>query len=220
MIISFDDSDTKTSSMHLVRVYRHLRWLSDNRNQGVDLGKLEEVHILYKEDSISTQLTTGRHSWCDKSRRCSQRSWRDSQEAASLSAVGSRDHVRICLRLRRTSFLCLFNLMVAFAFGARWIDTPIAFILGIILGLLQLVVAKHSSLYSNVFEISASIILAFLARAFGSIPPRGLFCFSSLTASSIALILPGYIVCMSLFWRGSWCSDGISWIAVEEYCFW
>jgi len=92
--------------------------------------------------------------------------------------------------------------MVAFAFGARWIDTPIAFILGIILGLLQLVVAKHSSLYSNVFEISASIILAFLARAFGSIPPRGLFCFSSLTASSIALILPGYIVCMSLFWRG------------------
>ena len=37
MIISFDDSDTKTSSMHLVRV-----------NQGVDLGKLEEVHTLYK----------------------------------------------------------------------------------------------------------------------------------------------------------------------------
>jgi uncharacterized membrane protein YjjP (DUF1212 family) len=86
----------------------------------------------------------------------------------------------------------------AFAFGARWIDTPIAFLLGVILGLLQLIIAKHSSIYNNVFEISASIILAFLARAFGSIPPRGLFCFSSLTASSIALILPGYIVCMSI----------------------
>ena len=90
-------------------------------------------------------------------------------------------------------------LILAFAFGARWIDTPIAFILGVILALLQLVVAKHSSLYSNVFEISASIVLAFLARAFGSIPPRGLFCFSSLTASSIALILPGYIVCISFY---------------------
>ena len=89
--------------------------------------------------------------------------------------------------------------MVAFAFGARWIDIPIAFILGIILALLQLVVAKHSMLYSNVFEISASIITSFLARAFGSIPPRGLFCFSSLTASSIALILPGYIVCKQPF---------------------
>ena len=96
----------------------------------------------------------------------------------------------------RTSLLLYLWLnFEAFAFGARWIDTPIAFLLGIILALLQLVVAKHSMLYSNVFEISASIILAFLARAFGSIPPRGLFCFSSLTASSIALILPGYIVC-------------------------
>jgi len=73
---------------------------------------------------------------------------------------------------------------------------PFAFLLGIILGLLQLVVAKHSMLYTNVFEISAAIIIAFLARAFGSIPPQGSFCFSALTASAIALILPGYIVCM------------------------
>lgn len=83
-----------------------------------------------------------------------------------------------------------------FAFGARWIDMPFAFLLGIILALLQLVLARQSSLYSNVFEISASIVTSFLARAFGSIPPRGLFCFSSLSASSIALILPGYIVLM------------------------
>ena len=85
-------------------------------------------------------------------------------------------------------------LIIAFAFGARWIDIPIAFLLGIILALLQLVVAQRSMIYSNVFEISASIVTSFLARAFGSIPPRGMFCFSSLTASSIALILPGYIV--------------------------
>jgi uncharacterized membrane protein YjjP (DUF1212 family) len=91
------------------------------------------------------------------------------------------------------------SLIIAFAFGARWIDTPIAFLLGIVLALLQLVVAQRSMLYSNVFEISASIVTAFLARAFGSIQPRGLFCFSSLTASSIALILPGYIVRMSTF---------------------
>ena len=107
---------------------------------------------------------------------------------------------------------------IAFAFGARWIDTPIAFILGIILALLQLVVAKHSMLYSNVFEISAAIVTSFLARGFGSIPPRGLFCFSSLTASSIALILPGYIVCTCFIRRKLTGSDGIFGVAVEEYC--
>ena len=89
---------------------------------------------------------------------------------------------------------CGLLLIIAFAFGARWIDIPIAFMLGIILALLQLVVAQRSTIYSNVFEISASIVTSFLARAFGSIHPRGLFCFSSLAASSIALILPGYIV--------------------------
>src|SRR5579859_438714 len=108
--------------------------------------------------------------------------------------MGCGVDVRICICLCWTYFRSCSLLTLAFAFGARWIDIPIAFILGIILALLQLVVAKHSSIYSNVFEISASIITSFLARAFGSIPPRGLFCFSSLTASSIALILPGYIV--------------------------
>jgi uncharacterized membrane protein YjjP (DUF1212 family) len=108
--------------------------------------------------------------------------------------VGCRLHVRSSICLRRTYQSPYTQLTTAFAFGARWIDIPIAFILGVVLALLQLVVAKRSMLYSNVFEISASIITSFLARAFGSIPPRGLFCFSSLTASSIALILPGYIV--------------------------
>src|SRR5271154_4325583 len=43
-----------------------------------------------------------------------------------------------------------------FAFGARRIDKPIAFLLGIILAVLRLAVARHSLLYSNVFEICAS----------------------------------------------------------------
>jgi hypothetical protein len=110
-------------------------------------------------------------------------------------------------------------LMIAFAFGARWIDMPIAFILGVVLALLQLVVARKSALYNNVFEISAAIITSFLARAFGSIPPRGLFCFSSLTASSIALILPGYIVCMD-FMNSLTLSDGLFGITIEKYRLW
>ncbi|PGH09438.1 hypothetical protein GX51_00543 [Blastomyces parvus] len=84
-----------------------------------------------------------------------------------------------------------------FAFGARPIDMPICFILGCILAVLQHVLAPRSSHYANVFEISAAVIITFLARAFGSIKSSNgqyVFCFAALAQSSICLILPGYIV--------------------------
>jgi len=53
-------------------------------------------------------------------------------------------------------------------------------------------------LYSNVFEISASIVVSFCARALGSIPNSNI-CFGALVQGSLALILPGYIIlCGSL----------------------
>lgn len=86
-----------------------------------------------------------------------------------------------------------------FAFQSRLVDLPIAFFLGCILGVLQLYVAPSSDLYANVFEIAATVITSFLARAFGSIQGGELFCFSALAQSSIALILPGYpVLCASL----------------------
>ncbi|KAF7511760.1 hypothetical protein GJ744_003491 [Endocarpon pusillum] len=78
-----------------------------------------------------------------------------------------------------------------FAFSARPIDMPIAFVLGCVLGLLQLWVATRSELYSNVFEITASIVTSFAARGMGSIRYKDgtyIFCFSALAQSSIALI--------------------------------
>lgn len=88
---------------------------------------------------------------------------------------------------------------LAIAFEARLVDMPICFLLGSLLGFLQLIVAPRSELYTNVFEISAAILTSFLARAFGSIRNGNLFCFSALAQSSIALILPGYLVlCGSL----------------------
>ena len=78
-------------------------------------------------------------------------------------------------------------------FKARLIDMPIIFVLGIVLGLLQLVIAPMSRTYSTVFEISATILMSFLARAFGSINNGQLFCFSAIAQSAIALILPGFV---------------------------
>ncbi|KAL4954335.1 hypothetical protein BDW69DRAFT_205295 [Aspergillus filifer] len=169
MIISFDDVNTHTTEVKLVRV-----------NQGVDLGKLSSAHTVYKEvihDVIGVEEAMQR-----------------------LSKLVQRENKYPIWLL-----VLLHGLASAsvgpFAFGARPIDMPIAFVLGCLLGILQLILSPRSHLYSNVFEISAAVLTSFLARAFGSIPYKDgyLFCFSALAQSSIALILPGYLVlCASL----------------------
>ncbi|KAF2774307.1 DUF1212-domain-containing protein [Teratosphaeria nubilosa] len=170
MIMSFDDPDTHTTEVKLVRV-----------TQGLDLGKLRDTHEVYKEvvhDRIGVEEATQRLDEITEKKPKHSRWLRIPVYGLAAAFVGP------------------------FAFGARLIDLPIAFLLGCILGVLQLVVAPHSDLYANVFEILATVITSFLARAFGSIPDgKGghIFCFAALAQSSIALILPGYIVlCASL----------------------
>ncbi|KAL4980794.1 hypothetical protein BDW66DRAFT_165771 [Aspergillus desertorum] len=169
MIVSFDDVSTHTTEVKLVRV-----------NQGVDLGKLSDVHTVYKEvihDVIGVEEAM--------------------QRLSKLMQKGNKYPIWLLILLHGFASASV----GPFAFGARPIDMPIAFVLGCLLGILQLVLSPRSHLYSNVFEISAAVLTSFLARAFGSIPYKDgrLFCFSALAQSSIALILPGYLVlCASL----------------------
>jgi uncharacterized membrane protein YjjP (DUF1212 family) len=150
-------------------------------NQGVDLGKMRDCHQIYKEvvhDQIGVEEATLR-----------------------LETIVSRP------RKFKTWFLVMMYGFAAvsvgpFAFKARLIDLPIAFLLGALVGILQIVISPRSDLYANIFEVSAAVLTSFLARAFGSIPDGHggrLFCFSALAQSSIALILPGYtVLCASL----------------------
>ncbi|KAK3192366.1 hypothetical protein K4F52_001579 [Lecanicillium sp. MT-2017a] len=167
MIISFDDSSTHTTEVKVVRV-----------PQGIDLGKLRDVHNIYKDvvhDKLGVEEATKR-----------------------LDEVISRKaKYPIWFRVMMYGFASC--CVAPFAFEGRFIDLPCAFILGCIVGILQLVFAPSNELYAHVFEVSAAIITSFLARGFGSIHNGELFCFSALAQSSIALILPGYIVlCASL----------------------
>ncbi|KAL3482237.1 hypothetical protein BJX99DRAFT_84317 [Aspergillus californicus] len=169
MIISFDDVSTHTTEVKLMRV-----------NQGVELGKLSDVHTVYKEvihDVIGVEEAI--------------------QRLDKLLEKTNRYPVWLLILLHGFAAASV----GPFAFGARPIDIPIAFLLGCLLGTLQLILSPRSQMYSNVFEISAAVLTSFLARAFGSIKYNGghLFCFSALAQSSIALILPGYLVlCASL----------------------
>ncbi|KAI1388615.1 DUF1212-domain-containing protein [Hypoxylon trugodes] len=165
MIISFDDRSTHTTEVKIVRT-----------NQGIDLGKLRDVHEIYKlvlHDKI------------------------DLEEAIEnlTKVMDEKDKFHPWLRV------LVFGLASAtvapFAFEGQLIDLPICFFLGCLVGTLQIIVAPRSDLYNNVFEITAAVLTSFLSRAFGSIKGGKLFCFSALAQSSIALILPGWFVLCS-----------------------
>ncbi|KAL8805540.1 MAG: hypothetical protein Q9182_001909 [Xanthomendoza sp. 2 TL-2023] len=120
MIISFDDSRTHTTEVKIVRT-----------DQSIDLGKLREVHEIYKEtlhDMIGVEEAMER-----------------------LDGVLQRKQ-----RYNRWLLVLVYGLASAcvgpFAFGARPIDLPIAFLLGCCLGFMQLILAPKSELYSNIFE--------------------------------------------------------------------
>ncbi|KAL5042458.1 hypothetical protein BDW71DRAFT_200511 [Aspergillus fruticulosus] len=169
MIMSFDDPVTRTAEVKLIRV-----------PQGLDLGRLEAVHHCYKRvthDMVDIQTAI-----------------------AELTELMDRKP-----RYSRWLVILLYGLGSAavgpFSFSARPIDMPIIFFLGCCVGFMQHVLAPRSALYANVFEVSAAILISFLARAFGSIRLPGrtdpLFCYASITESSIALILPGFSVLTS-----------------------
>lgn len=163
MVIAFDDASTHTTEVKLVRLA-----------QGIDLGKLKDVHRIYKEvihDVTSVEEATG--------------------NLDELMAKKAKFHPWL-----RVLVFGLTSLTAApFSFQARLIDLPMCFLFGCLVGMLQLIVAPMSPLYSNVLEVSATVVVSFLARAFGSIQGGSLFCFSALAQGGIVMLLPGYMFC-------------------------
>lgn len=163
MVISFDDMSTHTTEVRIVRTI-----------QGIDLGKLKDVHHVYKEvmhDVIGVEEGTER--------------------IEAIIAAKEKFHP--------WTRVLIFGLTSAtaapFSFKARFVDLPLAFCFGCLVGVLQLIVAPKSNMYSNVFEVSATVLVSFMGRAFGSISNSNLFCFSAITQGGIVMLLPGYSVC-------------------------
>jgi uncharacterized membrane protein YjjP (DUF1212 family) len=94
-----------------------------------------------------------------------------------------------------------------FAYGARFVDLPLCFLMSIGLGVLQLKLAPKNHLYSVLFEVSAAVLFSFLGRMFGSIKNvegDRIFCYSAISQASINLIQPGYWItnaCLELMNR-------------------
>jgi uncharacterized membrane protein YjjP (DUF1212 family) len=56
--------------------------------------------------------------------------------------------------------------------------------------------AKKSALYGNVYEISVSMLVSFVARALSNVPGN-IFCYNAISSSGVILILPGFTILTS-----------------------
>ncbi|KAG5989206.1 hypothetical protein E4U52_005838 [Claviceps spartinae] len=139
-------------------------------SEGIDLGRLQDVH------DISMDVAHDRLGVKEAARRLDE-------------VLGKSPKFKVWFRIL---IYGLASACVApFGFEGRFIDLPIAFILGCIYGL-----------HAYVFDFFAAVVTSFLARGFGSINDGRLFCFSILAQSSIVMCLPGYVVLGSLELQG------------------
>ncbi|KIW99141.1 uncharacterized protein Z519_00804 [Cladophialophora bantiana CBS 173.52] len=167
MLVSINDRVTMSTEVTLVK-----------ESQNVDLGKFRDVFDVYK------LVIHGKYT--------------AEQGTADLGEI-MKKRGRHSLPLRIFAYGIAAIAVGPFAFAARPVDFGPSFILGCILGWLQLVVVTRSEQFSHVFEILASVLISFASRGLGSIYHKGtaVFCFSAIAQSSIALILPGYMVLCS-----------------------
>jgi uncharacterized membrane protein YjjP (DUF1212 family) len=77
-------------------------------------------------------------------------------------------------------------------FGGRWMDGAISVMTGTMVAILY-ILSTHFPIFARVFEMSASICVAIVARAL-----HGYCCFTSVAMSSILILLPGYTMTMGV----------------------
>ncbi|KAF9084649.1 hypothetical protein BGX23_010342 [Mortierella sp. AD031] len=78
------------------------------------------------------------------------------------------------------------------AFNGSWLDTALAGLCGLLVGLLGLVAAKFP-VYGNVFEVTSSILVGFIARSFGD-----RVCFAAVSLAGVVVLLPGLLLTQAI----------------------
>lgn len=166
MMCTFIDSTIQSNSVELVR-----------NKEGLDFGRLKDVFNVYKL-VIHEKYTA-------------------EDGIAEIENIRKRpDPYGIWFRIFVFGMASV--IVGPFSFSSRPIDFAPIFVMGCCLGFLQLKVVPRSEQFSNVFEVFACVLSAFIARGLGSIRWPGsssyIFCFSAVAQSSIAMILPGFMV--------------------------
>ncbi|TEB35596.1 DUF1212-domain-containing protein [Coprinellus micaceus] len=141
----------------------------------LSLGSLHKVHIIYRSvvhDEVSASLA-------------SQELDRLMVEPPIYGMI-----LRCCFAFWLSVLIC------PLAFGGSFVDMWFSGLSAFVLAFLQLYVANKSALYANVFEITVSIIISFVARGLSAIRSQ-IFCYTAISSSGIIGILPGFLILTS-----------------------
>lgn len=138
----------------------------------INLTSLHRVHLVYR-DVLHDKV--GVHEGTDRLRRL----------------LRARPIYPIWIRCM-FAFLCA-SIICTTAFGGSLLDMFIGGAGASALQFLGLRVATKSAMYANVYEISVSIIVSFVARALGTLSGNH-FCYSAISSAGVVLILPGFTI--------------------------
>lgn len=139
----------------------------------IALTSLQKVHAIYK-NVLHGNLNP----------RPATRALKRLNKAPPLYSLG----VRCFLAFLNASIIC------GLSFGGSPVDMWISGACAGVLQYLGLNAANKSAMYANVYEISASIIVAFIARALSNVP-GDFFCYNAISSAGVVVILPGFTVC-------------------------
>jgi uncharacterized membrane protein YjjP (DUF1212 family) len=133
--------------------------------QGLDIGALEVAYRIYK-DIINRDISI------------------DEATKKLTKLIESPPYHKPCWLVPvyglASAFAC------AQAYNGYWTDMSVAFLLGSVVGFLQVIVASRNPLSANVPEVTAALVTSFSARAFATIggPDQKYFCFGAIAQSS------------------------------------
>ncbi|GLB35987.1 putative threonine/serine exporter [Lyophyllum shimeji] len=141
----------------------------------IALTSLHKVHMIYRDvlhDNMGTEEGT----------------------EALKTLLRSRPIYRLLTRCA-LAFVCG-AIICVLSFGGSAVDMWISGACAFCLQYLGLNTVHKSAMYANVYEISVTIIVAFVARGLSSIPGN-LFCYSAISSAGVVVILPGFTVLTS-----------------------
>ncbi|KAI0639626.1 DUF1212-domain-containing protein [Trametes polyzona] len=141
----------------------------------VALTALHKVHLVYR-DVLHDKI--GATEGCNQLKRILQ--------ARPLYDIWTR-----CL----LAFFCA-SIICVLSFGGSIVDMFVSGVSASVLQYLGLNAAAKSSIYANVYEISVSIVVSFIARLLGTLPGN-IFCYSAISSAGVVLILPGFTILIS-----------------------
>lgn len=132
--------------------------------QGFDMGRLAKVH------RIARAVVYNRM---------------DPQEALASLKLVNAEKAQYSVWITLASYAMSSGLIAPLVFKGSWYDMAAGMGLGLVVGLTSLLASRYS-VYSDVFEVSTSIVIAFVAKAL-----RDYVCFTGVVLSGIVILLPG-----------------------------